>query len=59
MSVKYKVTNGSTVLGNFPADSVETAVDKAVEKWERYGNIDFSKPFQVVRGKHSYVVERG
>ena len=59
MAVKYKVSNGDTVLGNFPADCADVAVDKAVAKWDRYGNLDFSKPFNVVRGKHSYVVKRG
>lgn len=58
MSLKYKITNGDKVLGNYHAHDAEAAVDKAIAANAKFGNLDFSKPFDVKRGLFATTIKR-
>lgn len=59
MATKYKVSQCGKVFGNFHANDAQSAVDKAIDKWSGFCNVDLGKAFNVVHGLRTYVVKRG
>lgn len=56
-SIKYRVEQGNRVLGHFSGHTLQEAVQKAINKQKKYGNLfNETEPFFLARGSKTYVV---